>query len=155
MVRHSLAASLALAAAFMALPAHAQDSSNADVLAVVDTFFEGLNSADGALMNSVVADEAVVASVLEREDRPDLRVGTIEKSIEGLLDGGSYYEEYWEPVVLVGGPVAVVWAPYLFERDGERTHCGVDVFNLMRLEGEWTITGIQYSVVRDGCPPGR
>ncbi|WP_338243217.1 hypothetical protein [Aurantiacibacter hainanensis] len=155
MVRQLSIAMLATAMTFIPITAHAQDSTNAHILAVVDTFFEGLNTADEEMMASVVVEESIVASVRESEDRPDLRVSSIEESIEGLLDGGSYYEEYWEPVVLVSGPIAVVWAPYLFESDGERTHCGVDVFNLMRLDGEWMITGIQYSVVRDGCPPGR
>ncbi|MBX7458192.1 nuclear transport factor 2 family protein [Qipengyuania sp. 1NDH17] len=144
-----IAASLAIAA-----PVSAQDSSNADVLAVVDTFFEGLNTADAVLMNSVVAEGSLVTFVVESDDRPDLRVRTMEQATEGLVDGGNYYEEYWEPTVLVKGPIAVVWAPYLFDVDGKRSHCGIDVFNLLRLEGEWKITAIQYSV-DEGCPAGR
>ncbi len=38
----------------------------------------------------------------------------------------------WDPVVTRRGPLAVLWAPYEFQRNGKTTHCGIDVFNLVK-----------------------
>ena len=53
-----------------------------------------------------------------------------------------------EPTVMIDGDVAIVWAPYSFEVDGALSHTGVDVFNLLRTEDGWKVTGGVYSVVR-------
>jgi hypothetical protein len=68
---------------------------------------------------------------------------------------GQLREVYWDPSVLLQGNIAVVWAPYSFDYDGKRTHCGIDVFNLMKIDGAWKVTGIQYTVEPDNCPKGR
>jgi hypothetical protein len=40
-------------------------------------------------------------------------------------------ERGFEPTVLVSGPVAMVWYPCDFYRDGDWCHFGVDIFNLI------------------------
>lgn len=145
-----------LAIAGIATPALAQDDTNAQILGKVDSFFRGLNTKDAALMASVVHEQSVIASVIEREGPGTFRTNPIGESIRSLTETERTFREvYWDPIVLVNGPVAVVWAPYSFDRDGNRSHCGIDVFNLMRIEGEWKITGVQYSVEPDNCPKGR
>ena len=42
-------------------------------------------------------------------------------------------------VVKVDGPLAIVWAPYQFFRNGVFSHCGVNSFQLVRLRNEWKI----------------
>jgi hypothetical protein len=64
-----------------------------------------------------------------------------------------WLERMWEPEVRVHGPIAMVWTPYDFYRDGAFSHCGVDAVTLVRQEGEWRISGITYTVEREGCPP--
>lgn len=147
------AAALALAASS---PAQAQDDSNASVLAAVDTFFDGLNGKNPDLMASVVIDGAIVASMMQAEGGDRARARTMQSTIDSLRTEESELNEvYWDPIVLVSGPIAVVWAPYSFDLDGERTHCGIDVFNLFRLDGAWKITSVQYTIEPDGCPAGR
>ena len=50
-------------------------------------------------------------------------------------DGPPLRERYWSPTVLIRESIAVVWAPYEFWQDGKTSHCGVDVFDLVKLEG--------------------
>jgi len=47
----------------------------------------------------------------------------------------------------------VVLAPYDFFVDGRFSHCGTDIFAFLKGAGGWTITGVTYDVVREGCPP--
>jgi hypothetical protein len=46
----------------------------------------------------------------------------------------------------------VFWAPYDFYIDGEFSHCGVDVFDLIQLEGQWKLANSMYTVIRNDCP---
>jgi hypothetical protein len=46
-----------------------------------------------------------------------------------------------------------VHAPYDFHIDGKFSHCGTDVFTLVRAKGEWRIVSIVYTVQRTGCAP--
>jgi len=45
--------------------------------------------------------------------------------------------------------IAVVWTPYEFHVNGEFSHCGVDAFSLVRIDGQWKIAGIVYTVERE------
>lgn len=50
--------------------------------------------------------------------------------------------------VMVSGPVAMAWVPYDLYRDGEWSHCGVDVFSLLYTDAGWRIASLTYSVAQ-------
>jgi ketosteroid isomerase-like protein len=64
----------------------------------------------------------------------------------------AYLERMWDPTVLVDGDLAVVWTPYDFWIGDQFSHCGTDVFTMMRTEDGWRLATIAYNVVRD-CQP--
>jgi hypothetical protein len=66
-------------------------------------------------------------------------------------EGPALRERYWSPTVLVRGPIAVVWAPYEFWQDGKTSHCGVDVFDLVKIDGEWRVSNSMWTVEPDAC----
>lgn len=66
-------------------------------------------------------------------------------------DGRAYQERYWSPTVLVRGGIAVVWAPYEFRIDGQRSHCGVDVFDFVKIDGEWRVSNSMWTVEPEAC----
>ena len=61
------------------------------------------------------------------------------------------YEHIWTPTIQRRGGMAVVWAPYEFQRDGKTTHCGVDVFDFVKADGAWRIAGLMYTYEPDAC----
>ncbi len=63
-----------------------------------------------------------------------------------------YRERYWDPTVLVRGSIAVVWTPYQFWADGKTSHCGIDVFDLLKEQGVWKIANVMWTVEPDACP---
>lgn len=60
-------------------------------------------------------------------------------------------ERYWNPTVLVRGPVAMVWAPYEFKVDGKVSHCGVDVFDFVKVDGSWRLANAMWTVEPEAC----
>jgi hypothetical protein len=60
-------------------------------------------------------------------------------------------ERYWEPTVHVRGSIAVVWTPYEFWLDGKMSHCGIDVFNMVKQDGAWHIANMMWTVEPKAC----
>ena len=60
-------------------------------------------------------------------------------------DSTVYRERYWDAVVLTEGNIASVLAPYDFYINGEFSHCGVDLFYLVK-EKDWKIAHFGYTV---------
>jgi hypothetical protein len=54
-------------------------------------------------------------------------------------------------VIKIDGPLAVVWAPYHFFYKGAFSHCGVDSFQLVRINGEWKIQYLIDTRRKNGC----
>ena len=148
---------LALAGAAMWIaPAHAQDDSTVQVLGSVDAFLRGLNAKDATAIAAVSTGDGTVVSHRTRDGKDTVRTKTIAADFANIgNEKGQLREVYWDPNVLVHGNIAVVWAPYSFDYNGKRTHCGIDVFNLLKIDGAWKVTGIQYTAEPDNCPKGR
>lgn len=151
---------VALAAMAMAPAAAAQDwpddeITDADsdgVLAVVDAFMAALAAKDADAMRALVTQPGFLAMVQEREGEDRVGLMAMEDVIAALAAiPDEIAEPLWGEVVMVEGPVAMAWANFDFLRDGTRTHCGVDVFTLLRVDGKWKIATVTYSHVEQGC----
>ncbi len=57
-----------------------------------------------------------------------------------------------EATVRIDGKLALVWAPFLLEADGARS-TGVDVFQWLKLEGEWKLVSLAFT--NRPLPPGQ
>ena len=120
------------------------------VLGTVQGFFDFLATRDPELGAKVLLPEGVFVTV--RESNGKRRVGTFTnaQSIARMRDQTQQMREAFvgDPLVMVEGNVAMVWARYVFEIDGQLSHTGVDVFNLVRTEAGWKICGGAYTVIR-------
>jgi len=45
----------------------------------------------------------------------------------------------------------VVWAPYEFWIDNATSHCGVDVFSFVKLDGTWRVANSMWTVEPGAC----
>ena len=59
-----------------------------------------------------------------------------------------YVERMWDPRVQVLQNVATVWAPYDFYLKGEFSHCGVDAFQLVLVDGAWKVQSLLYNTLQ-------
>ena len=51
-------------------------------------------------------------------------------------------ERIHNPLVRIDHDLAMVWAPFEFLIDGKVDHCGTDLFNLVRTDGNWLIASV-------------
>lgn len=130
----------------------AASTEEAAVLAVVDQFMVGISTNDFALLARIRLENSL--NIVERPAAPPA-TGTVITRRPFNPEGGkpgAFKERYWDPVVHVRGGLAVVWTPYEFWRDGKTSHCGIDVFELVKEQGTWKIGNAMWTVEPEACP---
>lgn len=119
-------------------------------LDAVHAFFDVIASHDAEAGARLTLPEGVFVNVRVEDDRQVVKHFS---NAEWLAKQPSETRRLHEafdgtPTVLVDGDAAVVWGRYVFDVDGERSHRGVDAFNLIRTDEGWKIAGGVYTVVR-------
>lgn len=125
------------------------------VLTAVERFFETMTAKDAAGARAVLDPEGDFVSVRWNDGGEAVVRRVSNRDYLESLPGetAAYLERVWDSDVRIHGPIAVVWTPYDFHIDGAFSHCGIDVFNLLRTDAGWVITGGTYTVERTGCAP--
>ncbi len=112
------------------------------VKATISRLFEAMLEADGNKLKTCFTDSAFLQTITQDKTGKDIvrndEVATFVKQISGIPKGLAD-ERIVFGVVKVDGPLAIVWAPYQFFRNGVFSHCGVNSFQLVRLHNEWKI----------------
>jgi Putative lumazine-binding len=139
----------ALIAGALVLSLDAATAEKQAVLAPVETLFAAMAKRDAAAIRAPLLPGGMM--VLMRDGKPVQM--TFDEFAERVGKPGTtkIEERIHDPLVRVDHDLAVVWAPFEFLVDGKVHHCGTDLFNLARVDGNWLITGIAYNS-RTDCP---
>ena len=138
-------------------PAAAKPSERAAVTAAVDRFLDAINRDDPAGLRATQLPEGMTFALIYGPDgalkvRPRSNAEWAERAGKSKA---KLLERYWSPKISIYRDMAVFWAPYSFDIDGKRSHCGVDLITLIKADGTWKISFVSYTVEPDGCPKGR
>jgi len=57
-----------------------------------------------------------------------------------------------KPTVLIRDPITVVWGEYEFWIDGQLSHYGVDSADLVKVDSEWKVANLMWTVEKENCP---
>jgi hypothetical protein len=128
------------------------------VLAVIERAFDAVGSRDPDDMRAIQLAEGTSLSF-----RPDpngkpgqllMRLDTNEDLVANDIDDGRKFMERWtgDPLVMIRGPIAMVWGEYEFWIDGGFSHCGIDSVGLAKVDGDWKIANWMWTVEKDDCP---
>lgn len=147
---------LLLAALITAVPAVARPSDRQAVIAVVDRYLDAINRHDAEAFAALQVESGMTfAQIYQGENAPRLRPRSNAEWVALMHgDAATFRERYWHPTVLVHKDIAVFWAPYSFDKNGVRLHCGVDVFDLVRVDSEWKVANAMWTIEPNGCPAG-
>lgn len=129
---------LALATASLANAAPTTEEQA--VLAPIQAMFEGMTQHNPAAIKAQSIPGA--SMVLMRDGKP------VQFTVDAFADRlgkpspGKIEERIHDPLVRIDNDLAVVWAPFDFLEDGKVSHCGTDLFSLVKINGAWRITSI-------------
>lgn len=151
------AAAVAGAAVLLAAGQAAAQSERDAVLAAAQALFDAMEARDTAAYHRIVLPEIRYLAVMDLGGPATVQWTDNAEFLTMLTTAGPrFVERLWDAEVRVSGPLADVWAPYDFHFGEQFSHCGVDAFHLVKVEGSWRIAQISYTVVRpqSRCAPG-
>jgi hypothetical protein len=163
---------VALALSIVTAPAaQAQDSTvraganhadeTAAVLAIADAALQAITAGDPVAFTDLMIHEAVMFPSSERDGVAGYSVRTREAQRSAPF-GAVIVERGFDAEARVSGTVAMVWLPYDLYVNGSWSHCGADVFIMVRVANDWKIASMAWSVEQppacrkhpDGPPEG-
>lgn len=110
-------------------------------LAVVNQLFTEMAAANPSGILALHTPTSDLAAVFKQKDGKS-RYSSIngEKFSQMFTDKTKVMkEEMYEPKVEVSGDWAMVWGRYVFFAGDKLSHCGINQFNLVRIDGAWKI----------------
>lgn len=137
---------LVLATLAATLPGAVRAQSPEDekaVIAIADSALAAITRGDAVAFTDLMITEAVLYPTFTREGVTTYRVRTREAQRAAAFKG--VVERGFAPRAMVSGGVAMVWMPYDLYVDGAWSHCGADVFTLVKNGGAWRIASMAWS----------
>ena len=119
----------------------------ADMLSIADEALEMITAEDNAGLAGLMIEEAMVYIGDVHEGQYRVRTRTFADTRDRAF-GADLVERGWNPTVMVSGTIGIVWYPYDIYVDSEWSHCGIDIFNMIRTEEGWRIAALQYNVLQ-------
>ncbi len=124
-------------------------NSKQEVLKVVNDFFHTLENKDSTTFNNLFLENAYAYSVRQQGDSTLVQNSILKASASKNILKERLREE--EITVHINKSVAAVWAPYDFWVNDKHSHCGYEVFTLIKKDAAWKIASLTYSVEQDTC----
>ena len=129
-------------------------SDTEQVWTTVQSFFQALSTSDSTLLSQVYMPEGRFYSVAENQNR--IRTGSsTQESVHAMFrrPGNPILERGWNPSISIHGRAAVASVPYdFYTNTGAFSHCGTDIFSLVKNQSRWIVASVTYTVERENCP---
>ncbi|HEV8284976.1 MAG TPA: nuclear transport factor 2 family protein [Chitinophagaceae bacterium] len=112
------------------------------VKAVIKQLFDGMKNSDASLIRNTFADSAILQTIgKNKEGKTIIQNDSVDEFVKSIseLKKGSADEQIIFESIKIDGTLAMVWAPYKFYFNGKFSHCGVDSFQLILINGHWKI----------------
>lgn len=128
-------------------------SAEDSIKATINSLFDGMKAADAMQIRSAFADSALLQTIQTTKEGTRVRneplaefVASVSKLAKGDADERVVFE-----TIKIDGALATVWTPYKFYYKGNFSHCGVDSYQLVRINGAWKIQYLIDTRRRTGC----
>ncbi|WP_205511341.1 nuclear transport factor 2 family protein [Longitalea arenae] len=112
------------------------------VKATINRMFEGMKNADTNLLKSAFTDDPILQTIAtNKKKQVHIKSDKYKDFVKfiGQQKVGEADERIEFETIRIDGPLAMAWTPYQFYYKGKFRHCGVNSFQLVRLEDGWKI----------------
>lgn len=124
------------------------------VKVVINDLFAAMKNSDAVVLKSVFSDSAILQTIainkegktIVQQEKVEAFIDFVGKQIKGDADERIVFD-----VIKIDGPLAIVWAPYTFYYKGKFSHCGVNSFQLVKINNDWKIQYLIDTRRRKGC----
>lgn len=129
-------------------------TEEAQVKAVITQMFDGMRKADSISIMQAFAPNAIMQTIAKTKQQSDtIRGNTVEQFASSIArqKAGVLDERISFAQISIDGNLAQVWTPYQFFLNGTFSHCGVNAFDMVKLNGDWKIQYIIDTRRKEGC----
>lgn len=130
-----------------------QAQTEDSVKTAVNKLFTAMKNADSVMLMESFTSSAILQSISKGKGQTNIKNETVEgfasfvKTQEaGVLDERINFES-----IKINEELASVWTPYQFYYKGEFSHCGVNSFQLVRINYVWKIQYLIDTRRKTGC----
>ena len=120
---------------------------------VIETFFEAFHQKDTTSLKDFFMHDARLTSVQNSLDGVKAKEESVEdfiKAIGSIPDDLSFEERLLDFNVVDASGMTLVLTPYEFYVNGRFSHCGTNVFTLVKKESKWKILAL-YDTRNKSC----
>jgi hypothetical protein len=142
--------------AFLWIGCHglAQETILADEAAVrmkVNAFFMALEKQDTLILKKLWFSEGQVWAINNTTSPMTHSMRFFKDDLKGFDPKIILQERALSYDIKVHKGMAMAWIPYDFHVNGEFSHCGVDIFSLIKIENDWKFISASYTVEKTEC----
>ena len=138
---------------FISTTAFCQDDE-AGVKQTVNRLFEGMKKSDTATIRAAFSSQPVLQTIIKNRDgKTSIESEPLDSFLVAISKPHTeiYDERITFDVIKIDGDLAMVWAQYKFYLGDKFSHCGVDSFQLIKINGEWKIQYLIDTRRRQDC----
>ena len=128
----------------------AQNSVEKEVVKPIENLFQAMKSADSIGVKNAFSSSAILQTFDKNNEIRTEKVEGFAKQV-GSSKVGDLDERFTISKILIDGNMASVWVPYQFYYKGNFSHCGVNSFQLAKINNEWKIQYIIDTRRKDNC----
>ena len=128
----------------------AQNTSEKEIIKPIENLFNAMKSADSLGVKNAFSNSAIMQTFSKNQEIRTDKVEDFAKQV-GASQAGDLDERFTISKILVDGNMASVWVPYRFYYKGNYSHCGVNSFQLAKLNNEWKIQYIIDTRRKENC----
>jgi len=128
----------------------AQNSSEKEIIKPIENLFSAMKSSDSLGVKNAFSGSAMMQTFGKNQEIRTDKVEDFAKQV-GASQAGDLDERFTISKILVDGNMASVWVPYQFYYKGNFSHCGVNSFQLAKINNEWKIQYIIDTRRKDNC----
>jgi hypothetical protein len=124
------------------------------VKAPILVLFDGMRKSDSSMIRAAFAPTAVLQTVAKnKEGVVSVRTDAVNDFVLSVTKPHTdiYDERITFEMIKIDADLATVWTPYKFYVGEKFSHCGVNSFQLVRINGAWKIQYIIDTRRREGC----
>lgn len=136
------------------ISASAQVEEEKAIRHTIDQMFTGMRTSDTMLIASAFSPTAVMQTIVNKNDGSTVvrteTVGDFVKAV-GKPRADILDERISFGSILIDGNMAAVWTPYEFYLGKTFSHCGVNSFQLVKMNGSWKIQYIIDTRRKEPC----
>ena len=137
---------------FISFTVKAQSAEDS-VKAAINKLFTAMKNGDSKALLESFTDSAILQTVLEKDGNVSVQTEAIKGFADfvGTQKQGDADERITFDVIKTDGALAIAWTPYQFYYKGQFSHCGIDSYQLVRINGEWKIQYIIDTRRKENC----